>query len=57
MTERIFEKDAKITSCKATVLSCEIVTDGWEVILDKTVFFPESGGQICDTGFIDDVKV
>lgn len=57
MTERIFETEPKKSSCHAVILSCDRVKDGWEVILNKTVFFPESGGQLCDVGTIDDVKV
>ena len=44
-------------SFSATVKSCTPVKKGYEIILDQTAFFPESGGQYGDTGFIDNVQV
>ena len=63
-TERLYEENAYLTGCGATVLAvrrieetgpCEEDGDtgaAWEVILNRTVFFPESGGQSADTGWI-----
>ena len=45
MTEKLYYKDAYIQSFTATVLSCEGIDKGYDVVLDKTAFFPEEGGQ------------
>lgn len=57
-TERLFDKSSKIKEFEATVLSCEPKGDGkYAVILDKTAFFPNEGGQSCDGGIIGGVNV
>jgi len=38
---------------KAKVLKIEKNNDLFQIVLDKTVFYPESGGQIGDTGTIE----
>lgn len=42
---------------EATVLECRPIGEFWELILDRTAFFPEGGGQYADTGFLNEVKV
>jgi len=46
MTEALFQSDAYLSECTATVL--ESTVDG--VILDRTVFYPVGGGQPGDRG-------
>lgn len=57
-TERLFDKNSKLNIFEATVLSCKQTENGkYAVILDKTAFFPNEGGQTCDTGKIGGISV
>ena len=53
----LFYEDAYRTSFEATVTACEKDGKGYAVLLDRTAFYPEGGGQPYDTGFLDDVRV
>ena len=57
MTEKLYDKDSFIKEFTATVLECEPFGDKWSVLLDRTAFFPEAGGQTADKGYIDNAKV
>ena len=52
MTERLYYKDSHLAEFDAAVLYCEKARNGYAVVLDRTAFFPEGGGQSADTGKI-----
>lgn len=56
-TKRIFDDDPYIREFEATVISCTETENGFDVILDKTAFFPEGGGQFPDKGTVNDIIV
>lgn len=58
MTEKLFYTDVHTTSFTASVLSCEKADDGsFSIVLDRTAFFPEEGGQKADRGTLDQEPV
>lgn len=57
MTVKLFYEDSFMDKFTATVLSCEESKNGYRVVLDRTAFFPEGGGQFGDTGFLNGIRV
>jgi alanyl-tRNA synthetase len=50
MTSRLYYKDSLLRSFDAVVQSCVEVDGRVRVVLDRTAFYPTSGGQPFDTG-------
>lgn len=56
MTVKLYEASPQL-EFTATVETCQPGKDGYEVVLDKTAFFPEGGGQPCDRGTLNGLPV
>jgi alanyl-tRNA synthetase len=56
-TERLYYTDSFLREFEATVISCEPEGERWKVVLDRTAFYPTSGGQPFDTGKLGDAPV
>lgn len=56
-TKRLFDQDSYLKEFQATVLSCEKEEESWRVVLDRTAFFPEGGGQSGDCGVLGTIEV
>ncbi|WP_049924242.1 alanine--tRNA ligase [Halopiger djelfimassiliensis] len=58
-TEKLYYDDQQRTQFEAVVLDVFEREDGYDVVLDQTMFYPEGGGQPADTGTLstDDATV
>ena len=57
-TEKLYEQDSHLRTFRAVVRTCEPGPGGtYLVTLDRTAFYPEGGGQPCDTGVLGGAAV
>jgi len=54
-TKKLFKEDVYLSRSEASVISSD--AESRTLVLDKTLFFPEGGGQSCDSGYIGDLLV
>ena len=58
MTDKLYYQDSHLFVFSAVVLECIPRQDGdYDVLLDRTAFFPEGGGQRADEGTIGGIPV
>ena len=57
-TEKLYYLDPYLQEFPAVILCKTPLGDGrFAVVLDRTAFYPEGGGQPCDTGTLNDLSV
>ena len=62
ITEKLYDDNSFLAEFTAKVVSSNKDGEFYKTILDKTCFFPQAAGQLCDRGFlngfaVNDVKI
>ena len=53
MTDRLYYNDSFLNEFEARVLAVAGASGGISVVLDRSAFYPTSGGQVFDTGWLE----
>ena len=53
MTDRLYYNDSFLHEFEARVIAVASQPGGISVVLDRSAFYPTSGGQVFDTGWLD----
>ena len=56
-TEKLYYADPFLAEFTATVLDCQADKNGFSVVLNRTAFYPEGGGQPADHGTLNGSSV
>ena len=56
-TEKLYESDGMLRTFRANIIETKKTEKGYALMLDRTAFFPEGGGQTADTGVIGSASV
>jgi alanyl-tRNA synthetase len=56
-TEKLYYQDTYCTTFTAQVVDCQPRKGGYGVVLDRTCFYPEGGGQPGDQGVLNSIPV
>ncbi len=56
-TERLYYNDSLLLEFDASVVATESLKNGYGIVLDRTAFYPTSGGQPNDLGTLNGVSV
>jgi alanyl-tRNA synthetase len=58
LTEKLYYQDPYLRNFTANIISKTPLADGqYAVVLDRTAFYPEGGGQPCDRGTLNEIAV
>lgn len=55
--DKLFYDNSYLTVFQANIIECNKSNDKYEIVLDNTYFYPESGGQPSDIGYINNIEV
>ena len=56
-TIALYDENPFAREFQGTVVSCQPAECGYRVVLDRTIFFPEQGGQTSDIGLLGEGRV